>query len=99
MARNDESRVVLRPGLACNVTFNNVQFSYPEKPEAIALRNFNLTADDGGSVAIFGAARSGKSIIASLFQRLYEPAFFGLKHGFESLNRDRSCICLNCYAV
>lgn len=83
MARNDQSRVVLRPGLACNITLSNVQVSYSGKPEAIFLRNFNLTADDGGN---FGAVDFGKFTIASLLQRLFEPAF-GLQQGFESLGQ------------
>lgn len=43
----DECRGVLRPGLACNITFDNVQFSYLEKPEATALNNANLTIEKG----------------------------------------------------
>ena len=48
------------------------QLSYPEKSEATALRNFNLTPDDGGGVAIVDILGSGKFAIPSL-QRLYEP--------------------------
>ena len=86
MARNDQSRVVLRPGLPCNITFSNVQFYYSGKPEAISLRNFNLTADDGGCVGNFGAVGFGKFTIAYLLQRLYEPAFC-LQQGLQSLGQ------------
>ena len=68
-------RGVLRFGLACNITFDNVQFSYLENPEATALNNVNLTIEDAECVAIVGVCISGKSTVACLFQRLYEPAF------------------------
>ena len=79
----DECRGVLRPGLACNITFDNVQFSYLEKPEATAVNNANLFIEDGECVAIVGVWISGKFAVACLFQRLYEPAF-GLIQAFES---------------
>lgn len=79
----DECRGVLRPGLNCNITFDDVQFSYLEKPEATALNNANLTIEDGECVAIVGVWISGISTVACLFQPLYEPAF-GLRQAFES---------------
>ncbi|GLB39497.1 putative P-loop containing nucleoside triphosphate hydrolase protein [Lyophyllum shimeji] len=55
------------------ITFSNVQFTYPSRPDVPVLRNINLTIHPGESVAIVGASGSGKSTIAALLQRLYEP--------------------------
>ncbi|KAL0945944.1 hypothetical protein HGRIS_012223 [Hohenbuehelia grisea] len=69
----DESRGVLRPQLMGSVTFNNVSFSYPERKDVQVLKNLNLEIADGECVAVVGASGCGKSTIAALLQRLYEP--------------------------
>ncbi|KAF8064828.1 P-loop containing nucleoside triphosphate hydrolase protein [Lyophyllum atratum] len=67
----------LRPSFAngsAAITFTNVQFTYPSRPDVPVLRNINLSITPGESVAIVGASGSGKSTIAALLQRLYEPS-------------------------
>jgi ATP-binding cassette, subfamily B (MDR/TAP), member 1 len=70
----EESRGVLRPSVSGPVGFSNVDFSYPERPEAQVLKGVNLRVAPGECVAIVGPSGSGKSTIASLLQRLYEPS-------------------------
>jgi ATP-binding cassette subfamily B (MDR/TAP) protein 1 len=55
------------------VTFKNVDFSYPERADVPVLKNINFEVRDGECLAIVGASGSGKSTIAALLQRLYEP--------------------------
>lgn len=55
------------------VRFENVTFAYPSRPDQIILRNFNLTLKPGQTVALVGASGSGKSTVASLLERFYEP--------------------------
>ena len=50
---------LLRPEL-CKITFKSGQISHPEKLEATAVRYFNLTVDNGGSIAIVDILGSGK---------------------------------------
>jgi ATP-binding cassette subfamily B (MDR/TAP) protein 1 len=69
----DESRGALRPPVHGSVTFKNVTFAYPQRPDVPVLRNLNLQIRTGESVAIVGTSGSGKSTIAALLQRLYEP--------------------------
>ncbi|KAG6898287.1 hypothetical protein C0992_000732 [Termitomyces sp. T32_za158] len=67
----------LRPVFSnSNVAINlsNVHFAYPSRPDVPVLRNINLSIAPGESVAIVGSSGSGKSTIAALLQRLYEPA-------------------------
>jgi len=54
-----------------NIEFRDVSFGY--KPNEIVLSNFNLTVPAGSTVALVGATGSGKSTIASLLCRFYEP--------------------------
>ncbi|KAG6899416.1 hypothetical protein C0993_010453 [Termitomyces sp. T159_Od127] len=56
------------------IKLSNVHFAYPSRPDVPVLRNINLSITPGESVAIVGASGSGKSTIAALLQRLYEPA-------------------------
>ncbi|KAF8996595.1 P-loop containing nucleoside triphosphate hydrolase protein [Cyathus striatus] len=69
----DESKGFLRPELGGSISFKNVRFAYPERREAQVLRNFNLDIHEGECVAIVGSSGSGKSTVAALLQRLYEP--------------------------
>ncbi|KDQ51622.1 hypothetical protein JAAARDRAFT_40847 [Jaapia argillacea MUCL 33604] len=69
----DESRGQLKPVVEGNVAFKNVSFSYPERPDVQILKNVSLELRPGECVAIVGGSGSGKSTIAALLQRLYEP--------------------------
>lgn len=55
------------------IRFENVSFAYPTRPDQIVLNNFSLTLKPGQTVALVGASGSGKSTIASLLERFYEP--------------------------
>ncbi|KAF8963802.1 P-loop containing nucleoside triphosphate hydrolase protein [Flammula alnicola] len=68
-----ESRGTLRPEIAGAIRFNKVNFSYPERRDVPVLRDMDLRIAQGECVAIVGSSGCGKSTIASLLQRLYEP--------------------------
>lgn len=55
------------------IRFENVTFSYPSRPNQVVLENFNLTLRPGQTVALVGQSGSGKSTIAALLERFYEP--------------------------
>ncbi|KAK7020522.1 P-loop containing nucleoside triphosphate hydrolase protein [Favolaschia claudopus] len=71
--KTDESAGIMCPPLDGPITFQNIQFAYPERADVPVLKNLNLEIDDGECVAIVGASGSGKSTVTSLLQRLYEP--------------------------
>lgn len=60
-------------GPAKDITFNNVSFSYPARSSDTILNNINLKIDTGTTVGIVGSSGSGKSTIAALLLRLYDP--------------------------
>jgi ABC transporter fused permease/ATP-binding protein len=55
-----------------NVTFKNVAFAYPSRPEIQVLKDVNFTANYGQKIAIVGPSGAGKSTISSLLLRFYD---------------------------
>lgn len=55
------------------ITFSNVSFNYPSRPDFTVLKNLSFTANAGETVALVGSSGSGKSTIASLILRFYDP--------------------------
>ncbi|KAI9497326.1 P-loop containing nucleoside triphosphate hydrolase protein [Zychaea mexicana] len=56
-----------------DVRFQDIGFAYPSRPEHQVLEKFNLHVPQGTTVALCGSSGSGKSTIASLLERFYEP--------------------------
>lgn len=52
---------------------NNVEFTYPARPDEKALRGLSISVPAGHRVALVGLSGSGKSTVASLIQRFYDP--------------------------
>ena len=55
-----------------NVTFQNVQFSYPSRKEIEVLKNVDFQVNFGQKIAIVGPSGAGKSTIAALLFRFYD---------------------------
>ncbi|KAL0480917.1 ATP-binding cassette, subfamily B (MDR/TAP), member ABCB1 [Acrasis kona] len=55
------------------ISFQNVTFRYPARPNVAVLKNFNLEIAAGTSVALVGQSGSGKSTIVGLVEKWYEP--------------------------
>ncbi|WRT66924.1 uncharacterized protein IL334_003889 [Kwoniella shivajii] len=68
-----ESQGELRFPVTGQITFSNIHFSYPTRPDVPILEDLSFTINAGECVAIVGPSGSGKSTIASLLQRLYVP--------------------------
>ncbi len=54
------------------ITFEHVRFTYPDSG-IVALKDFTMNVRAGESVAILGTTGSGKSTIANLLTRMYDP--------------------------
>ncbi|KAG6257221.1 hypothetical protein E4U23_007418 [Claviceps purpurea] len=52
----------------------NVSFAYPSRPEQGVLQNVSMELQAGKKTALVGFSGSGKSTIAALMLRLYDPA-------------------------
>jgi len=56
-----------------DITFKDVVFRYPSRPDQVICRKYNLEVEAGTTVALVGQSGSGKSTAVSLFQRFYDP--------------------------
>ncbi|KAF7551907.1 hypothetical protein G7Z17_g4685 [Cylindrodendrum hubeiense] len=52
---------------------NNVQFSYPMRPDARVLRGIDLETKQGQFIAFVGASGCGKSTMIAMLERFYDP--------------------------
>ncbi|MEE8223885.1 MAG: ATP-binding cassette domain-containing protein, partial [Alphaproteobacteria bacterium] len=55
------------------VTFKDVTFSYPSRPDTSALQGFNLSIAPGETVALVGPSGAGKTTVFQLALRFYDP--------------------------
>ncbi|XP_007948336.1 mitochondrial potassium channel ATP-binding subunit [Orycteropus afer afer] len=66
-------RCIPKEDLRGAITFQNVSFSYPCRPSFEVLKDFNLTLPPGKIVALVGQSGEGKTTVASLLERFYDP--------------------------
>ncbi len=71
----DENRAGLRhlPPLDGRITFEDVTFRYPSRPDTNVLQNIRLEIKPGQTVALVGRSGAGKTTFANLLLRLHEP--------------------------
>lgn len=55
------------------ITFENVKFHYPSRPNVPILKGLTTSFAAGNTVALVGASGSGKSTVVSLVERFYDP--------------------------
>jgi ATP-binding cassette subfamily B protein len=56
-----------------SIVFSNVNFSYPSRPDTLAIDNFSLDIAPGETVAFVGPSGAGKSTTFQLLLRFYDP--------------------------
>lgn len=64
------------------IVFDNVSFSYGDKP---VLRNINLRVEPGKMVALVGSSGAGKSTLTNLLLRFYDPTDGAIRIGGADL--------------
>ncbi len=70
---NQETKGDSRFPIEGNLRFEDVRFQYPTRKDVEILKGMSFEVRSGECIAIVGASGSGKSTVAALLQRLYEP--------------------------
>jgi ATP-binding cassette subfamily B protein len=71
--RAPEVPATLSEPVAGRISFNDVTFRYPSRPDDTALQNFSLSIEPGETVAIVGPSGAGKSTSFQMLLRFYDP--------------------------
>lgn len=61
------------PGRGSTITFKDIAFSYPARPNIQILKGMSFTIQSGQFCGLVGPSGAGKSTIMSLVQRMYRP--------------------------
>ena len=73
------------PDVRSSITFKQVTFSYPSRPDQPALTDFELSIPPGKSLALVGQSGAGKSTLFELLQRFYDPQQGSISYGTHDL--------------
>ncbi|KJH44961.1 ABC transporter, ATP-binding protein [Dictyocaulus viviparus] len=76
-----------KPDIKGSLKVENVNFSYPSRPDVKVAQNLNLAVQNGQAVALVGASGCGKSTIIQLLERFYEPNSGNISIDNYSLNK------------
>ncbi|MEM9530792.1 MAG: ABC transporter transmembrane domain-containing protein [Pseudomonadota bacterium] len=63
----------LAPRAKGALTFDQVEFAYPSRPDKPILKQLDLAIEPGEKLALVGASGAGKSTVFQLLMRFYEP--------------------------
>lgn len=69
----NQNEGIKRSAIDGEISFEDVSFSYPSRPEVPVLQNVSLSIPGKKMTGIVGLSGSGKSTIAALSERLYDP--------------------------
>ena len=81
---NDGKEGKLKKGIVGNISFKNVSFNYPQRPDISVLEKVSLDISKNAQVALVGSSGSGKTTIASLIL-----SFYHVQHGELLIDSER----------
>lgn len=62
------------PALEGRIDFRKVNFAYPSRPDMNVLKDLSFSVEPGQAVALVGGSGGGKTTIAALLSRFYDPS-------------------------
>ena len=69
----EENNQTTTSSMPPEIVFNNVAFVYPARKDQLVLSNLSFKLEPGTTVALVGSSGCGKSTIAALLERFYDP--------------------------
>lgn len=93
-ALSEDDAAALEAALLGDVALSGVTFAYAGRPEHEALASVNLSVTAGTTHGVVGSSGAGKSTVAKLLHRLYEPTSGKVTFGgvdAKALDRRRLC--------
>jgi len=63
------------PKITGSISFKNIRFAYPTRPDTPVFQDFNLDIKAGTTIALVGPSGGGKSTTVGLVNRFYDPAY------------------------
>lgn len=73
-AQSESGKAPAREEVQGQITFKNVEFSYPTRPDLQVLQGLNLEIRPNEVTALVGASGCGKSSCIGLIERWYDPS-------------------------
>ncbi|MEY2762106.1 MAG: hypothetical protein RLZZ96_2007 [Bacteroidota bacterium] len=67
------------------IKVQDLEFSYPSRPSVQIIKGINFTIEPGQKVAIVGTSGTGKSTLAQLLMRFYEPSSGSISLGDRAI--------------
>lgn len=72
-AHSEKGKVVEKREVRGLIEFENVEFTYPTRPDSKVLQGLNLSIKPNQVTALVGASGCGKSSCIGLIERWYDP--------------------------
>lgn len=79
-----------KPDKDNDIEYKKIDFYYPTRPDMQILKDFNLTINEGKTIAFVGPSGCGKSTCIQLLQRLYDPQNGRIYVGLDEISSDIS---------
>lgn len=95
-SRKHEIKEYKVPTFDLAISFDDLNFAYPDRPEKLVLKNLNLVIKKGEKIGVVGKTGSGKSTLVKLLLGFYDFDHIALSVDNNQVSKEELAL-LNCY--